>query len=497
MKILKGLCILVPLALIAAGIGAYFWLQSYIKTPEFIEELERVGSAQTKGDLTLSNVEVQNWGLHSQLISLSDAGHIKQLVIRNLDTKLQFRALLEKVWRLDHLQCKSLVVKIDNEASDEISQPSYNHEEQNVEPEEIEISQESHRTIQDVSSAQQFTTRGKEKIEEIGEYVSGVLMPTDLEFNHLNVEDFGGVLKRDFGSITWKDVSLSGAYKDKVLQLQAKGGAVQTPIEMLSQIALDEMYCSIAEERFIIQELQASLGEQGGSFKLHGEGNFEGDVLDLQTTFTQIPLATFLRDQSYGEMVSGNVRGEAKVACVNQKTVTEGIMNLDGGKLHLPQELRFLSHLFGSGSLDIHECQATVKHTNEKTALENIVINIQNIFFVEGQINIISKQYDGIVRVGVSQTLFSKLPSILSQQYHVSDGRYFKEISIRGSQKDLLKNIRKGLVREFQASFFESDAPIQDILKEQATKFMNGETSPEEIKGLMNKGLNTLKSFFN
>ncbi len=401
MKVLRIILLCGVCFALLMGVLSYFWMRHYIYSPFFKEDIEQLASKKLEGEFKVSNLNPENWGFKAGEVSLKNSGKIANLKIKGFKTHFQKWALFKKTWYMRDL------------GSDEV---------------EIYVTRGEKEVTQQIDK-QKITANvkecGKRKVKR--KPIFHKFLPTNFEFKTITVDKCSGSIQRDKKDIEWEGVVLNGRIKNDALDMNLSKGQITLPLKILPVWNVDQVNVSFTEESFTIHNAKFN-HPKGGIGSLHGNGDYMGDLLELNMDFQSVPVSSLIKEDKHTGILTGMVNGELKAYNQHDDTAVKGRLFLSDGELAFSKTLKPILRLLGHNSNNeilINQCVGDIQHIGDNTVIDNLYIEAKEMFSITGRIELLNDKYRGMFRFGLPEKIYKKLPKNSVINFSKYEGNYW------------------------------------------------------------------------
>lgn len=485
MKVLKWLTwLIIPVLILVVtfGVLSYFWLRHYIYSPYFQDDLVEIGNKELEGEFNIEGLDPENWGVKADRVTLYNSGKIAEIEIKDFQTYFSKWSFFKRSWQMKSIVCEDLTVHITRKKKDlkkkkaeEAAQATWNPY-----PDEPE--------------------KEKKKKSKDRPLISG-MVPDDFQFGRVAIKTCDGFVERKRRDVSWDGVSLEGKISDNTLKARLGGGMVTVPLKILPNWKVNAVDLSINEDRFKIFSSDFTQ-EHGGTAKISGTGDLEGDHLDLEGEFDSIPISSLVDEPKFTTL-QGRVNGSIKAINEGDDTLVKGKLFLSDGALILPPVLKPILGIIGEDQekpIQLHRAVGDVKHIGDLTTIDNLYIESEGLFSVSGRVELINDFYRGAVQFGVSEKAYQKLPDAIKKQMSKdSSGFYRMPVRLEGKEEDFMSDLTLKLAKSMGSSFMKENDVLNSI-ERTVIEVMGDDKILEPVKDkaddLIKKGINELEKLF-
>lgn len=390
----KGL-LLLGLVVFVAVVGAYFWMQSYIKSEKFNDVIAGALSQKLGGEVEIAPTQWDGWGVSTEQIAAPMGIGFEDLRVERLSLEIDPRGFFDRVWRVPDVHVRELAVQVGG-----------GHE---------PVAAES--TDPELSAPKQESAR-------MG------WLPRTAEVDYVKVDNFHGRLHEQ---LQWDHVGLqlSRESEDYLYQL-TQGELVHQAMPQL-QWVVRGVKGRLKKEEFFLNEGQFT-GAGQSQLSLSGEGDYQGG-LNLAGQLQALPLSEVLKED-WQKRVKGALEMQFTVVRDEQMKIEGTCEVLDGMLTALPilDKIADKTKVQNFRQIQFDTLTSEMTHVDGVTQFSNIQAISTGLLKATGEYTRDGKQSWGEFQVGIHESVMKRMPigskKVFSEQ---RDGHYWTSIKVSES----------------------------------------------------------------
>lgn len=403
------------LLILLVPVGVSFWVNAYLRSPEFVELVAGETGKATQTEATFGPFEWTGTSAYSERASLQGrGGAVQNLEARQVRASVNWRAIFQGVWRLDELQIASLEGTF-------------------VEPEE-------RPPVSSKSPAQ----------------ASGWL-PTKFELGGARIADADLAI----GTARLTDTKLEIRPDGRGWSFSGKGGRLHVP--GFPEADVTDFRARTQGGEFFLTQANLRLGA-GGKISLSGATNERR----LRASWSGVRMAD-IQNFPGKEHVFGMLSGDATA----NPGETTGKLQLHEGRIdNLPvlNQVAEFTRTPSFRSLPIQDGSADFRRTSAGWDFRNVNIESRGLLRLEGAINVgADRSLAGNFRVGVAPQTLRWLPGSRERVFDEErDGYVWTTLTVGGTLDHPTEDLSGRLVDAMGQAVIDTGASILENAPERA-----------------------------
>jgi len=212
-----------------------------------------------------------------------------------------------------------------------------------------------------------------------------------------------------------------------------------------------------------------------------GEIGFADDGrFDLDLTLSSIDVDELV-EEPWKSRLSGIVRGPVRISGAPDDLVYEGTLHVDEAVVESMPVLTLIAEYTRNDQFErlvLSEARSGFRRTGDRTELSEIVLQSDGLVRVEGDVDIVGEQLDGVLQVGVAPGTLSWIPGAERRVFvEERDGFRWTEVRLTGATSRPEEDLSRRLIAAAGEAILED---LPNGLLDEAQRFLDSEkASPE------------------
>lgn len=405
----------VVLIAVVGLVAVKFWVDSWLRGPEFRELIEARTSAAMRAETTLEPLQWAGSSVFSARLEAQGEldSSLRSLDARQLRGNVDWRAIFDGAWRIERID----VVRLDAEWRADSARQAPN----------VEIERTGGATPRRRSMFGRWLPRRF----EIGEVAA--------QSANFSVAGAGSV----------RETELTARPEGSGWIFDGRGGEVDLP--RMAGLEIEQFRLRLQQGVLFVTEASLRAGE-AGRIELSGEVGGEDRPLALRAEWKQVDCAALL-DTTWRERLRGKASGSADftggggtpVSTSGRFVVTDG--SLEG--LPVQAQIAKFARTPQFERMPIHELSGDFVVAGGDTVIRNFLLESKGLVKVEGDLRVgADRELDGTFRIGVTPQTLSWLPGSRERIFTESrDGYLWTDLRVGGTMDEPTENLSTRLAQ--------------------------------------------------
>jgi hypothetical protein len=237
----------------------------------------------------------------------------------------------------------------------------------------------------------------------------------------------------------------------------ATGGRLKMPL--LPDLDLRDAHLLITKTLLTIYDIDLT-SDSGSGESFHAQANAgigKDKSIDLRANFSQVPIRSWL-PAKWKEHLAGNAYGDLHWAGKDPKLESssgEGSLAVKNARIdNLPvlEKLAELSQKESFEHLSLNDCSFSFGWKYPKIEIENIAIEEEGKFRIEGEMSIEQRRLRGTIRLGLTREYLDWLPNPEEVFSRKQDGYLWTDVHLSGTIDDPAQDLSSRIIELFKQS---------------------------------------------